>query len=290
MVATLNRRSTLDLRQNTLLLGAVLALLAGCGRQPPQLAPLAPDAIIVAFGDSLTAGYGLPANGAFPAQLAAHLEVCDWPEASIDLRPLLEPLGVKPRDAERSKNCFALGLVSWMYTRPVDATLEWIQRRFVAKPKVAAANTVAFKAGHAFGETAELFDHPYEVRPAVSSPADIDQLLQRLEDPDFGNGAVAPEEDDEGDSDIVKADQPAAPSGPLYDRTQNAPIVFGAGGEDASVIQLVHRVIKEAVERGTSHSDDLLRAKAVTALSPADCNLTTALVLGVPSGWTALDR
>jgi type IV pilus assembly protein PilB len=92
----------------------------------------------------------------------------------------------------------------------------------------------------------------YEVRPAVSSPADIDQLLQRLEDPDFGNGAVAPEEDDEGDPDIVKTDQPGAPSGPLYDLTQNAPIVFGAGGEDASVIQLVHRVIKEAVERGTS--------------------------------------
>src|SRR5215218_11226603 len=92
----------------------------------------------------------------------------------------------------------------------------------------------------------------YEVRPAVSSPAGIDQLLQRLEDPDFGNGAVAPEEEDEGDSDIVKTDQPGAPSGPLYDLTQNAPIVFGAGGEDASVIQLVHRVIKEAVERGAS--------------------------------------
>jgi 2-oxoglutarate ferredoxin oxidoreductase subunit alpha len=54
-----------------------------------------------------------------------------------------------------------------MYTRPVDATLEWIQRRFVAKPQVAEANTAAFKAGHAFGETAELFDHPYEVKPAT---------------------------------------------------------------------------------------------------------------------------
>jgi type IV pilus assembly protein PilB len=92
----------------------------------------------------------------------------------------------------------------------------------------------------------------YEVRPAVSSAADIERLLERLEDPDFGNGAVAPDEEDEGDSDIVKTDQPAGPSGPLYDLTQNAPIVFGAAGEDASVIQLVHRVIKEAVERGTS--------------------------------------
>lgn len=80
------------------------------------------------------------------------------------------PLGVKPRDAERSKNFFALGLLSWMYTRPVDATLEWIQRRFVGNPKVAEANTVAFKAGHAFGETAELFDHPFEVKPATLPP------------------------------------------------------------------------------------------------------------------------
>jgi 2-oxoglutarate/2-oxoacid ferredoxin oxidoreductase subunit alpha len=76
-------------------------------------------------------------------------------------------LGVKPRDAERSKNFFALGLVSWMYTRPVEKTLEWIENRFGSKPLVAAANTAAFKAGHAFGETAELFDHPYEVKPAT---------------------------------------------------------------------------------------------------------------------------
>ena len=46
-------------------------------------------------------------------------------------------------------------------------TLEWIARRFVARPQVADANTAAFKAGHAFGETAELFDHPYEVKPAL---------------------------------------------------------------------------------------------------------------------------
>ena len=106
----------------------------------------------------------------------------------------------------------------------------------------------------------------YEVRPAVSSAADIEQLLERLEDPDFGNGAVAPDEEDEGDADIVKNDQPTQPSGPLYDLTQNAPIVFGAGGEDASVIQLVHRVIKDAVERGASDihfepGDDEMRVR-----------------------------
>ncbi len=75
-------------------------------------------------------------------------------------------LGVKPRDAERSKNFFALGLVTWMYTRPVDPTLSWIENRFASRPLVRDANVAAFKAGHAFGETAELFDHPYEIKPA----------------------------------------------------------------------------------------------------------------------------
>jgi 2-oxoglutarate ferredoxin oxidoreductase subunit alpha len=78
----------------------------------------------------------------------------------------VEHLGVKPRDAERSKNFFALGLVSWMYTRPVEPTLEWISEKFAGKEKVIDANKAAFKAGHAFGETAELFDHPYQVAAA----------------------------------------------------------------------------------------------------------------------------
>ena len=81
-----------------------------------------------------------------------------------------EPLGVKPRDADRSKNFFALGLVSWMYTRPAEPTIEWIHKKFGAKPLVRDANLAAFRAGHAFGETAELFDHPYTVRPADQPP------------------------------------------------------------------------------------------------------------------------
>jgi 2-oxoglutarate ferredoxin oxidoreductase subunit alpha len=82
----------------------------------------------------------------------------------------VKDLGVKPRDAERSKNLFALGLVSWMYTRPVEPTIEWLRTRFAKTPQVAAANEAAFKAGHAFGETAELFDHNYEVAPARLEP------------------------------------------------------------------------------------------------------------------------
>ena len=77
-----------------------------------------------------------------------------------------EPIGVKPRDAERSKNFFALGLVSFMYTRPVQPTLDWIAERFANNEMVMGANTAAFKAGLHFGETTEQVGHRYEVRPA----------------------------------------------------------------------------------------------------------------------------
>ncbi len=87
------------------------------------------------------------------------------PMTSMTLEAVRD-LGVKPRDAERSKNFFALGLVSWMYSRPVEPTIEWITKKFANKAQVAGANTAAFWAGYNFGETAELFDHPYEIRPA----------------------------------------------------------------------------------------------------------------------------
>ena len=78
-----------------------------------------------------------------------------------------EPHGVKPRDAERSKNFFALGLVSFMYSRPTEPTLEWISEKFAKNEQVVAANTAAFKAGFNFGETTEMVGQRYEVKPAT---------------------------------------------------------------------------------------------------------------------------
>ena len=96
-------------------------------------------------------------------------KVYEVPMTSLT-KDAVAPLGVKPRDAERSKNFFALGLVSWMYTRPSEPTMAWIDEKFRLKPLIAAANRVAFGAGHAFGETAELFEQPYSVRPAAHPP------------------------------------------------------------------------------------------------------------------------
>src|SRR4051812_14618542 len=92
--------------------------------------------------------------------------VFEVPMTSITVEAT-KSLGVKPRDAERSKNFFALGLICWMYTRPTQPLVDWIEKRFAGKQQVLDANLAAFRAGHAFGETAELFDHPYEVKPAV---------------------------------------------------------------------------------------------------------------------------
>ncbi|TPW10372.1 MAG: putative 2-oxoglutarate--ferredoxin oxidoreductase alpha subunit [Acidimicrobiaceae bacterium] len=86
------------------------------------------------------------------------------------------PLGVKPRDADRSKNFFALGLVSFMYSRPTEPTLAWIDERFAKTELVQASNRAAFLAGYHYGETTEEFGHRYEVRPAQMPPGEYTNI------------------------------------------------------------------------------------------------------------------
>ncbi len=78
------------------------------------------------------------------------------------------PLNTKEKD--RTKNFFALGLVSWIYTRPLEPTLEWIKKKFATNEAIAQANTRVLKAGHAYGETAEIFSEHYQVEPAEMAP------------------------------------------------------------------------------------------------------------------------
>ena len=90
---------------------------------------------------------------------------------ALDLTDLtleaLKDLELSRKDAGRSKNMFALGLLSWMYSRPTEGTLNFITTKFANKPDIAAANTTAFKAGFHFGETTEAFAVSYEVKPAA---------------------------------------------------------------------------------------------------------------------------
>src|SRR6059058_491862 len=91
------------------------------------------------------------------------------PMTTITVRAT-EGLPISKKDAERSKNFFALGLISWMYGRPTDVTIRWIEKKFVNKTDIRDANLAAFKAGYNFGETTELFAHSYEVKPAPAQP------------------------------------------------------------------------------------------------------------------------
>jgi 2-oxoglutarate ferredoxin oxidoreductase subunit alpha len=91
------------------------------------------------------------------------------PMTTITLRAT-EGLEITKKDAERSKNFFALGLVSWMFGRPTDVTISWIEQKFASKPEIREANLAAFKAGYNFGETTELFAHSYVVKPFPAKP------------------------------------------------------------------------------------------------------------------------
>jgi 2-oxoglutarate/2-oxoacid ferredoxin oxidoreductase subunit alpha len=78
----------------------------------------------------------------------------------------LESFPLSKKDAERAKNMFALGLLSWLYSRPYASTLDFLAKKFAKKPELAASNQAAFTAGWNFGETTEDFVIRYEVKPA----------------------------------------------------------------------------------------------------------------------------
>jgi 2-oxoglutarate ferredoxin oxidoreductase subunit alpha len=91
------------------------------------------------------------------------------PLTSTTVRALAE-FDISKKDAERAKNMFALGLLSWMYNRPTDSTISFLQEKFARKPEIAAANVAAFRAGYNYGDTTEAFAISYEVKPAPLPP------------------------------------------------------------------------------------------------------------------------
>ncbi|MGH7478244.1 MAG: 2-oxoacid:acceptor oxidoreductase subunit alpha [Candidatus Methylomirabilales bacterium] len=82
----------------------------------------------------------------------------------------VEGLNLNMKVASRCKNFYALGLTSWLFTRPIDPTIRWIEGRFKKTPELVDANIRALKAGYHFGETAEMFAVQYEVKPARLAP------------------------------------------------------------------------------------------------------------------------
>jgi 2-oxoglutarate ferredoxin oxidoreductase subunit alpha len=97
-------------------------------------------------------------------------QVHEVPLTTMTVEALKDIEGITPREAERSKNMFALGLMSWLYTRPIEGTIAQLQKKFAKRPEIAEANVRAIRAGWAFGETTEGFAVSYEVKPAKLTP------------------------------------------------------------------------------------------------------------------------
>ena len=138
-----------------------------------NLKDLPPSGILVVDKDAFTdrnlqkAGYD--GNPLEDGSLDAY-EVHAIPLTSMTIEALKDIEGITKREAERSKNMFALGLMSWLYGRPTEGTIDFLRRKFAKRPEIAEANVKAFQTGYAFGETTESFAVQYEVKPAALKP------------------------------------------------------------------------------------------------------------------------
>jgi len=167
------------------------------GDEPTVLVAMNPAALRANIGDLAAGGTVIVNSDAFDERAfekagysanpledgsLSSFRVYEIPMTSLTLEAC-KPTGAKPRDAERSKNFFALGVISWLYGRPTEATIDWIASRYAAKPIVVEANTLAFKAGFNFGETTELFNASYEIPAFDLAPGEYTNIT--------GNTALA---------------------------------------------------------------------------------------------------
>ncbi|HSF26154.1 MAG TPA: 2-oxoacid:acceptor oxidoreductase subunit alpha [Actinomycetes bacterium] len=105
--------------------------------------------------------------------------VHEVPLTSMTVRAL-EPFKLGKKAAERAKNMFALGLLSWLYSRPTEATEAFLRRKFAGDQAILEANLAALRAGWAFGETTEDFSISYEVKPAPTPPGTYRNITGNL--------------------------------------------------------------------------------------------------------------
>ena len=138
-----------------------------------NLPDLEPGATIVvdadAFHERALAKAGLNTNPLDDGSLGA-FRVHTVPITTLTVEALSDAEGLSHRDKERCRNFFALGLASWMFSRPLDSTRAWIDRKFGPGSALALANRQVLQKGWDFGLTTEAFAHPVHVRPARLTP------------------------------------------------------------------------------------------------------------------------
>jgi len=127
-------------------------------------------------GNLKKAGYG---DDPLAAPGMNSYQVVQVPVTALTLGAL-EDVELPSKQKHRAKNMFALGLMCWMYSRPVEPTIVWLRRKFASQPAIVESNVKALQAGFAFGETTELFAHSYEVRPAALPAGRYRQITGNL--------------------------------------------------------------------------------------------------------------
>ncbi len=137
-----------------------------------NIGDLSPNAVIIADRESFTDA-NLKRAGYDSNPLTDH-SLDKFQVFEVDVTKLttlaLHGLGLTNRQVVRCRNMFVLGLISWLYQRPIEATVSWLESRFKKTPEVLEANVRALKAGYNYGETTELFASGYKVPPAKIAP------------------------------------------------------------------------------------------------------------------------
>ena len=151
------------------------------GDAPDVLVAMTPAALAANLSDLKPGGVLIINTDAFNEKnfKKVHMETDPLTDGSLDKYRLYKvPLtklnreacegieGLTTKDIDRTKNFFSLGLAFWMYDRPLDSTLSWIEAKFKSKPSIKEANLRAFKAGYNYGDTTETFQSRYRIAPA----------------------------------------------------------------------------------------------------------------------------
>ena len=167
------------------------------GDRPDVLVAMNPASLKANIGDLKRGGLIIADSNEFNRRNLAKVGYASDPltDGSLDAYQLhaieltamtvaaVSSFGLGRKDASRAKNMFALGLLTWLYTRPAEHTLEFLDSKFAKRPEIRDSNKAAFLAGHAFGETTETFAVRFEVAAAEVPPGEYRQIT--------GNKALA---------------------------------------------------------------------------------------------------
>jgi len=160
------------------------------GDRPDVLVAMNPAALKANVGDLPRGGLVIANSDEFTKRNLAKVgyeanpletdELSDYVVQAVPMTTLtlgaVEQIGATKKDGSRAKNMFALGLLSWMYSRELEHSETFIREKFARKPEIAEANVLALKAGWNYGETTEAFGTTYEVSPAKLKSGEYRQV------------------------------------------------------------------------------------------------------------------